>query len=79
LLSKKHLELPKNEIQAITTDESAFDRRSPIKCCSVARVDAKGSENFRDKSARFDFWWNKGDEVVRLRGTEPSILDVDWF
>jgi hypothetical protein len=55
LLSQKHLELPKNEIQAITTDENDFDPQSPIKCCTNARVDAMESEKSRDKSARFDF------------------------
>jgi hypothetical protein len=39
LPQKKHLELPKNEIQAMTTDENDFDLQSPIECCTNARVE----------------------------------------
>jgi hypothetical protein len=73
-LSKDYLELPKNEIQAITSDESAFDLHSPIKCCSNARVDAKTAENSRGKRAPFDFWRNKIREIVRLYGMGPAHL-----
>jgi hypothetical protein len=80
LLSQKHLELQKNEIQAITTDENDFDPQSPIKCCTNARVDAMESENSRDKSARFDFGRIKCGEVLRIRSTEPfNLVDVDRF
>jgi hypothetical protein len=80
LLSQKHLELQKNEIQAITTDENDFDPQSPIKCCTNARVDAMGSENSRDKSARFDFGRIKCGEVLRMCSTEPfNLVDVDRF
>jgi hypothetical protein len=39
-----------------------------------------GSENSRDKSARFDFGWIKCGEVLRIRSTEPfNLVDVDRF
>jgi hypothetical protein len=80
LPQKKHLELPKNEIQAMTTGENDFDLQSPIKCCTIARVDAMESENSRDKSARFDFGRIKCGEVLRIRSTEPfNLVDVDRF
>jgi hypothetical protein len=71
LLSKKHLELPKNEIQAMTTDENDFDLQSPIKCCTNARVDAMACKDSRDKSARFDFRRKNSGEIMRMRDTEP--------
>jgi len=80
LLSQKHLELQKNEIQAITTNENDFDPQSAMKCCTNARVDAMDAENSRDKSARLDFGRIKCGEVLRIRSTEPfNLVDVDRF
>src|SRR5262249_5340493 len=53
LLRKKHLGLPKNEIQAIKTCEGPFHLQSPHKCCTNAREDRKTTENCRCKAVGF--------------------------
>jgi hypothetical protein len=72
-LSKKHLELPKNEIQAITSNQIAFELRSPIECCSNARVNCKGGGNYTPHAHTFRLSATKRREVHPICGIKPFI------
>jgi hypothetical protein len=63
LLSQKHLELPKNEIQAITTDESAFDSRCPSSVAPLQELTRSEAKIFATKALVSTFGGIKAAEL----------------